>query len=1051
MHKFVQNIVAFSLRNHVLILFMTGLMVVAGVIAYFNTPIEAYPDVTNTRARIITQWAGRSAEEVEKFITLPIMRVMNTIPRKAEVRSTSLFGLSVVTVIFEDGVDDFFAQQYASNRMQGLELPEGAETNIEPPSGATGEIYRYVLRSGRPIREIAAIDEWVVQRELLSVPGIADVVSFGGEQKIYEIRVNPVALKNYDLSPLEVYEAVSNSNINVGGDIIRKGVQAYVVRGIGLLESIEEIENILIQVKGSVPIRVKQVAEVVVASMPRLGQVGLDGDDDLVQGIVIMLRGQNPGEVIKNVKAKIDELNDRILPEDVRIEPFLDRTTLVNATVRTVTFNLLSGIVLVSCFVFLFLFNWRTTLITVTVLPMGFLFAIIMLRIQGLPANLISMGALDFGMLLEGTLIIVECVFVELCAKTKELGEERYRKILKSGLIKRSAGSVAVYLFFAQLTTIIALLPIFSFQRVEGKMFSPLAFTLGYALLGSLILSLTYVPVMLKLLLTRPIYERPNPVTKFAIRCSYWIYEISARYKRATLIAFCILLAVCAVRFMYYGSEFIPKLNEGAVYVRATLPNSINLDESVRLTKEMKAKIRAFDEVKFILSQTGRPNDGTDATGFFNIEFHIELKPQKEWTRKIKKDDLLNELQETLNVYPGIDFGFSQPIQDNVEEYVAGVKSSLVVKIFGNDLFQLEGLADKVADILRDVRGIEDVNVYRSVGLPELQIRLDEGRMARYAITMADAQAVVEMAIGGKAVTKFYENERTFDVRLRFREEYRDDETKIGNILIPTQNGIHVPLKEIADIVFITGPTFIYRSGGSRYVGVGFSVRGRDMGSAIAEAQKKLSVFSSQLSVDSSQLPDSENYQSKAENYRIEWAGEFESKERATKRLAVIIPAVLLLILFLLYMNFGTVKDTLIAAVSFPIAFIGGFLSLWATGTVFGISAGIGFTILFGIASTNGILLVGVIKSNLRSMRDLNRSISTAVKSRVRSILMIALMGSIGLLPAALSQGMGSEIQKPLAIMIVGGMIISMILSFSVLPQVFYFVYRKKFSDSKPK
>ncbi len=1032
MHKFVQNIVAFALRNHVLVLFLSGLLVVAGVISYIHTPIEAYPDVTNTRARIITQWPGRSAEEVEKFITLPVMRVMNTIPRKAEVRSTSLFGLSVVTVIFEDDVDDFFAQQYASNRLQELDLPEGADPGIEPPSGATGEIYRYVLKSPRPIREIAAINEWVVERELLAVPGVANIVSFGGEEKIYEIRVNPVELNNYDLSPLEVYEAVSKSNINVGGDIIQKGAQAYVVRGIGLLESIEDIENVLIQVKGSTPVRVKQVASVSVSSMPRLGQVGLDDADDVVQGIVIMLRGQNPGEVIQNLKVKIDELNERILPADVRIQPFLDRTTLVDATVHTVSRNLLEGIILVSCVVFLFLFNWRTTLIVATVIPLSFLFAIIMLRIQGLPANLISMGALDFGLLLEGTLVIVERVFVEMELKTKELGPARYDKLSKSGLIKRSAGSVASYIFFAQVILVVALLPIFSFQKVEGKMFSPLAFTLGYALLGSLILSLTYVPVMCKVLLTKSIREKHNIVSKFCIKWSYWLYEISARYRRTVIIAFCVLLAVCAIRFMNYGTEFIPQLNEGAVYVRATLPNSINLDESVRLTKEMKAKLRTFEEVQFILSQTGRPNDGTDPTGFFNIEFHIQLKPEKEWNRKIAKDELIAELQQTLDVYPGITFGFSQPIQDNVEEYVAGVKSSLVIKIFGNDLFQLEGLANDVASTISDVRGVEDINVYRSVGLPELQIKLDEARMARYAISMADAQAVVEMAIGGKAATKFYEDERTFDVRLRFQEEYRNDETKIGNILIPTQDGKHVPLKEIADISFITGPTFIYREGSSRYVGVGFSIRGRDLGSTIAEAQAK---------VKEAVKIESEN--------KIVWAGEFESKERATKRLAVIVPAVLLLILFLLYMNFGTVKDTLIAASAIPYAFIGGFISLWITGTVFGISAGIGFIILFGVTAINSILLIAVIKSNLHTMRDLKKAISTAVESRVRPVLMIALMGSMGLLPAAMSHSMGSEIQKPLAIMIVGGMIISMILSFSVLPQVFYFAYKKKYLKEK--
>jgi len=1025
MQKFVKNIIGFSLKNHVLILFLTAILTVSGIISYIHTPIEAYPDVTNTRVRVITQWQGRSAEEVEKFVTLPIMRALNTIPRKTDVRSTSLFGLSVVTVIFEDDVDDFFAQQYASNRMQDMDLPEGAEASIEPPSGATGEIYRYVLKSDLPIREVSAINDWVVQRELLSVPGIADIVTHGGEEKIYEIKVNPVELINYDLSPLEVFEAVSNSNINVGGDIIQEGSQAFVVRGIGLLESIADIENVLIEVKGGTPIRVKQVAEVSVSSRPRLGQVGLDDRDDVVQGIVVMLRGQNPGEVIKNLKLKIEELNERILPKEVKIEPFLDRTTLVNSTVRTVTKNMLEGIILVSIVVFIFLFNWRTSVIVASVIPLSFLFAIIMLRIQGLPANLISMGALDFGLLLEGTLVIVEIIYVEMERRSRELGN-RFAYISKSGLIKNSAGSVASQIFFAMLILIVALFPIFSFQKVEGKMFSPLAFTYGYALLGSLILSLTYVPVMCKLLLTKPVKEKRNIISDFFTVNLYKIYLFCSGYKKQTLAGFCILLTICVVRFHFWGTEFIPTMNEGAVYIRATLPNSVNLDESVRITQEMKQKIRSFDEVKFVLSQTGRPNDGTDATGFFNIEFHTELKPKKEWNRKIKKDNLINEMKDSLDIYPGVILGFSQPIQDNVEEYVAGVKSSLVIKIFGDDLQELENLADQTAAVIKDVRGVEDVNVFRSIGLPELQIQLEESRMARYAVSMADAQAVIEMAIGGKAASKFYEGEKTFDIQIRFQKEFRDNPDKIANILIPTMDGKQVPLKEIADIKRITGPTFVYRDGSSRYVGLGFSIRNRDLGSTIAEAQKKV------------------NEQVKLQKeHKMVWAGEFESQQRATKRLMVIIPAVLLLILFLLYMNFGTVKDTLIAASAMPFGFIGGFISLWVTGTIFGISAGIGLIILFGITAIDSILLIALMKKNLLRFRNLKQAIDEAVRSRVRPVLMIAFMGSMGLLPAALSTGMGSEIQKPLAIMIVGGIIITMILSFTVLPQVFYWVYRR--------
>jgi len=1027
MQKFVQNIVAFSLKNSLIVFFATALLLAGGIISYMHTPIEAFPDVTNTRARIITQWPGRSAEEVEKFITLPISKQMNTIPKKAEVRSISLFGLSVVTVLFDEDVEDFYAQQYASNRMSGVSLPDGADAEIDPPYGATGEIFRYVVKGDLPIKELTAIQDWVIERELVSVPGVANVVSFGGEEKIYEIKINPTELVNYNLSALDVYEAVSKSNINVGGDVIQRGDQAYVVRGVGLLDNIDDIRNILIETKGSTPVLVKHVAEVKIGSKPRLGQVGLDDDNDLVEGIVVMLRGENPSDVIEKLRDRIDELNERILPKGVTIVPFIDRTELVNTTVHTVTKNLIEGVLLVSLIVFIFMYNWRTTVIVASVIPLSFLFAIIMLRIQGLPANLISMGALDFGLLLEGTLVIVEQVFVSLEKKAHKVGMEKFNNMSKMGLIKKSVGSVATYIFFALIILIVALLPIFSFQKVEGKMFSPLAFTLGYALVGSLILSLTYVPAMCKVLLTKNIVEKENIISRFFRENLFKLYKWSERHKKATVYGFIILLAICFGRFAFYGSEFIPKLNEGAIYVRATLPNSINLEESVRLTKEMKTKLQKFEEVKFILSQTGRPNDGTDPTGFFNIEFHMELKHQDEWKRKISKEELIGEIKTVLEEYPGINFGFSQPIQDNVEEYVAGVKSPLVIKIFGDDLFKLEEYANQVAKSIAPVEGIEDINVYKNIGLPELRIQLHDSKMARYAVTTADAQAVISMAIGGQAATTFYENERMFDVRIRFEKEYRDSKEKIENILIPTMDGKKVPLREIATVSYKTGPTFIYREGNSRYIAIGFSIEGRDLGSTIAEAQKKVAA--------EVKLPKENT---------MKWAGEFESKERASKQLAIIVPVVLLFILFLLYFNFGNMKDTLIATSTIPYAFAGGFLSLWMTGTIFGISAGIGFIILFGVNTINGIILIAVMKENLRAKIPLKQAISEGVYSRIRPIVMIALMGSMGLLPAALSSGMGSEIQKPLAIMIVGGLLFCMVFSLTVLPQVFYMAYRKK-------
>ncbi|MCL6220352.1 efflux RND transporter permease subunit [Zunongwangia pacifica] len=1026
MEKFTNALVSFSLKNTLIVFFLTGLLAVIGIYSYIHTPIEAFPDVTNTRARIITQWPGRSAEEVEKFVTLPIMKKMNTIPRKSDVRSISLFGLSVVTIIFEDDVEDFYAQQYAANRLQGVDLPEGTDAEIDPPYGATGEIFRYVIDSERPIKELSAIQEWVIERELLAVPGISDVQSFGGEEKTYQIQVNPTALEQYDLTPLDIYEAITKSNINVGGDMIQKGQQAYVVRGVGLLTSIEDIENTLITTHHQTPVLVKNVAKVELTAKPRLGQVSLDDEDDLVEGIVVMLRGENPAEVIERLKDKITELNERILPKDVQIKPFIDRTELVNSTVKTVSKNLVEGIVLVSLIVLVFLFNWRTTVTVALIIPLSFLFSITLLRIQGMPANLISMGALDFGLLLEGTLVIVEAVYVKLEEKSAQLGIERYNKISKTDLIRKNVSKVAPHIFFAQLILIIALSPIFSFQKVEGKMFTPLAYTLGYALMGSLLLSLTFVPAMCKVLLKKHISPKNNPVVNFFRGNIFRLFSFTTKHRRLTLAVFAAIFALCIFKIMNYGTEFIPQLNEGAVYIRATLPNSVSLEESVKTGKKIKAKLRQFEEVKFVLNQTGRPNDGTDPTGFFNNEFHIQLKPQDEWNRDLDKDELIAEMKDSLSEFKGITFGFSQPIQDNVEEFVAGVKSSLVIKIFGDNLFQMEEQANKVAKTISKIEGITDVLVYKNIGLPELRISLQENKMAQYAVSTEDAQAVIEMAIGGKTASYFYEDERKFDLQIRFEKAYRDSEEEIGNILIPTLDGKKVPLKDIANIEFKTGPAFIYREGSSRYTGIGFSIDGRDLGSTIADAQKA--------------VDEEINF---PENTKVEWAGEFESKERATKQLSYIVPAVLLLIVFLLYMNFGNIKDTIICISTLSFAFIGGFISLWLTGTIFGISAGIGFIILFGVCTIDGIILVAVMKENLEHM-PLKKAISEGVYSRIRPVIMIALMGSLGLLPAALSNGMGSEVQKPLAIMIVGGLLICMLLSFTVLPQIFYLFYRRK-------
>ncbi len=1016
----MRGVVTFALRRPILILFLTLLTAIAGVIAYFHTPIEAYPDVTSTRTRIIVQWSGRSAEEVEKFVTLPLTQALSTIPRKRTIRSISLFGLSVVSVLFEDDVDDFFAQQNTAARLASVSLPEGAEAYLEPPYGATGEIFRYIVKGNRPLRDLYALQTWVIERYLVQVPGVADVVSFGGEEKIYEVQIDPARLQAYDLTPLDVVEALARSNINVGGDIIEQGDQAYVVRGVGLLESVEDIENLLITLRNNVPVYVKNVARVVISAKPRLGQCGFNDADDVVQGIVLMRRGEDPSAVIPKLKEKIHELNTRILPPGVRIEPFLDRTELVNTTVHTVTRNLIEGALLVALVVGLFLWEWRATVIIVSVIPLAFLFAILLLRIQGLPANLISMGALDFGLLLEGTLVIVESAMVALLHMRHQIPPELLAARAKGGTLRKVITRNVRYIFTAQVILILALLPIFLFERVEGKLFKPLAFTLGYAMLGALILSITYVPAMIKLLYQRIPEDRSLKGITLFLRPWQHLPEIGWRHPKIALFIYTALVGGLGVGFVYYGSEFVPKLNEGALYVRGTLPVSVKLSETVELAQIIKAKLRQIPEVKFVLFQAGRPNDGTDPTGFFNVEFHVQLHPPETWRKGITREKLITEVRRLLYAHPGVLWAISQPIQDNIEEYVSGVKSSIAVKIFGQNLRELETYARQVAEILRGVPGIEDVTLFQSLGLPELRIRLDELRMARYGVSMRDAQAVIETAIGGRTATYFYEGERYFDVRVRLEKPYRDNPEVIRTLRVPSLTGRQVPLSEIADISLKTGAAFIYREGTQRYVAVGFSVSSRDLGGTIAEAQKRVAA----------QIP-------LPRHISISWEGEFESKQRATRRLAFIVPAVVGLILFVLYIHFGTLKEVTIAALTLPFAFVGGMIAWILTGTPFGISAGVGMIILLGVNTINALVLLG----DLRGKRALSEA-REAVIHRVRPLVMVMLIGALGLLPAAISTRMGAEVQKPLAITIVLGMPVCLILALIVIPALYRTFYR---------
>ncbi|SDL74536.1 efflux RND transporter permease subunit [Siphonobacter aquaeclarae] len=1029
MNKFIRGIVGFSLKNRFFVFFMTGLLIISGVVSYLNTPLEAFPDVTNTQIIVVTEWNGRSAEEIERFVTVPIEVAMNSVQKKTNVRSVTMFGLSVIKIIFEDDVEDFFARQQVNNQLRTVSLPEGVEPDVQPPYGPTGEIFRYTLKSDkRDSRELLTLQNWVIDRQLRSVPGVADVVAFGGREKIYEVQVNPTLLTKYDITPLEVYQAVTRSNVNVGGDVIEKNGQAYVVRGIGLLNSIPDIENIIVEYAGGNPVLVKNVADVRESNVPRVGQVGLNRDDDVVEGIVVQRKGENPSEVLARVKAKIEELNTKVLPPDVKMVTFYDRDNLIEFCTHTVLHNLTEGIILVTVIVFVFMADWRTTLIVSIIIPLALLFAFLCLRLKGMSANLLSMGAVDFGIIIDGAVVMVEGLFVSLDHLAHQRGMERFNKLSKLGLIKKTGSEMGKAVFFSKLIIITALLPIFSFQKVEGKMFSPLAWTLGFALLGALLYTLTLVPVLCSILLRKNVREKHNPIVLFFDRIVTSGFEWC--YKRKKLALF-LALAFMGLTFFstrFLGTEFLPQLNEGALWVTAEMPMSMSLPESVKLSKDIRRELQSFPEVKQVLSQVGRSNDGTDPNGFYFTQFQVDLRPKEEWTRPISFEQLTDEMDKRLRMFDGITYNFSQPIIDNVAEAVAGYKASNGVKIFGQDIPELETYADEVMKAIRTVPGIRDLGIIRNVGQPEISVLLHDHKMALYGVTTADAQAVIEMAIGGKTASILYEGERKFPIRLRYQEPYRQTEEDIMKLMVPTLQGGKIPLREIASIRKITGSAFVYRENNKRFIGVKFSVRGRDLGSTIAEAQARV-----------------REHVKFGKGTSVEWVGEFENQVRATHRLGLVVPISLIGIFVLLFITFGNAKDAGLVLMNVPFALIGGILAIHATGINFGISAGVGFIALFGICVQNGVLLISVFSRNLAARMPLDAAIREGVKSRIRPVVMTALMAAIGLFPAAISHGIGSETQKPLAIVVIGGLITATILTLLIFPIIYRFFNRHNY------
>jgi cobalt-zinc-cadmium resistance protein CzcA len=1030
MNKFIKNIIAFSLKNKAFTFIWVAVLAVAGFISFKNMPIEAFPDVTNTQIVIITQWNGRSAEEVERFVTTPIELAMSPVQKKTSVRSTTMFGLSIVKILFDDGVDDTFARNQVNNQLRTVSLPDEVDPEVQPPYGPTGEIFRYTLQSKtKDSRELLTLQNWVIDRALRGVPGVADINVFGGQDKVFELSIDPRALDKYNLTPLQVYDAVTKSNLNVGGDVIEKNGQAYVVRGIGLVKSIADIGNITIQNDSGNPVLVRNVAEVHESSMPRVGQAGLNHQGDTVEGIVVMRKGENPREVLVGVKAKIKELNEKILPKDVKMITFYDRDNLMDFTTHTVMHNLIEGIVLVTVIVLIFMADWRTTLIVSIIIPLSLLFAFLCLKMAGMSANLLSLGAVDFGIIIDGAVVMVEGLFVMLDHKAHKYGEERFNKLAKAGWIKQTGTGLGKAIFFSKLIIITSLIPIFSFQKVEGKMFSPLAFTLGFALIGALIFTLTLVPVLSHILLNKNVKEKNNPFVNFWDRIVLKGFNFTFRHKKLSLMVSLAFLGLTLFSAKFLGTEFLPQLNEGSLWITAEMPMSSSLKESLKTADFLKKDIMSFPEVTDVLAQTGRSNDGTDPNGFGFVQFAVNLKPKEEWKREITYEELIEEIDKKLRNYQGITFNYSQPISDNVAEAVAGFKAENGIKIYGDNLQTLDILAEKVLKQVKDIQGVKDAGIIKNIGQPEVSVVLDRDKMAAYGVMPDDAQSVLEMAFGGKTASEMFDGERKFPIRLRYSQEYRKDENDIAALMVPTQDGTKIPLKEISTIEKDNGAAFIYRDDIKRYIGIKFSIRDRDLGSTIADAQKAVSKID---------LPD---------GYTVGWTGQFENQQRASKRLTQVVPVSILGIFFLLFVLFGNMKDSLLVLANVPFALIGGIIALHITGINFGISAGVGMIALLGICIQNGVILITEFHQNVRNGLHLDNAILQGVKSRTRPVIMTALMASIGLMPAALSTGIGSESQKPLAIVIIGGLITATVLTLLIFPIIFWIFNRTKRSQ----
>lgn len=1013
----MRGLVTFCLKQRAVVLILLALFVAAGVSAYRHLPVEAYPDVTNTQVQVITLFPGHAAEEVERLVTIPVENEMNGIPKRSSLRSVSLFGLSVVTIVFDDDADRAYVRNQVFERLQSVPLPAGASASLSPDSTPVGEIYRYTLKAppGTPAVELKALQDWVVERKLRQVPGVVDVVGFGGPTKQYQVVIDPARLKAAGVTLHQVFDALAAGNRNAGGSYIEHGSEMYIVRGLGFVRDTRDIGDIAVTVRNGSPIRVRDLGEVVVGSRARLGMVGKDAEDDVVQGIVLLRKGENALEVLERVRAKVDEINRGVLPKGVTLVPHYDRTELIHRTLHTVRKNMLEGIGLVLLVLVAFL-GWRNitgAMVVAAVVPLSLLGAFLLLDARNVPANLISLGAVDFGIIVDSAVFVIENLLRHL-----EVRRGRIRSF--PGVIARATSEVGVPQLFSTVIIVTAFLPLFTLQRVEGRIFRPLAMTLTFALVCGFLLSITVVPTLASFVVKPEAEGGESALVRFLGRLYRPALDRALARRKLVVASAVAILAAGFALVPFLGTEFLPKLDEGALWIRMTMPERIGPAEAAGLVRQARAILREFPEVRTVVSQLGRPDDGTEVNGFDTVEMYADLLPRDRWTSARRREDLVAKMSARFGRIPGVDVSFSQVIEDNVNEAVSGVKGELVVKISGEDPVTLQKLADETAAILKRVPGADDVQAERLAGQPQIQIAIDRQALWRVGLSVSDVEDVIETAMGGAVPTRVLEGERTFDLAVRVSPGAVSDVESIRRLPILGPSGEKLTLGSVAAVDAKPGYARIFREENERRIAVKLSIRGRDLGSLVKEGSERVAT--------GVPLPP---------GYTLTWSGAFENQQRAAKRLVVVVPLTLFAIFLVLVTAFRSTRLALLIVMNVPFAAVGGILALFVTRLPLSTSALVGFVALLGVSVMNGVLLVERIRELRSEGRPLLECVREGALSRFRPVLMTGLMAELGLLPAALSTAVGSETQRPFAIVVIGGLVTATLLTLLVLPVLY--------------